>query len=391
MDFFDKDKSRQSACDHILNVCLESGVFSNWIEVRDPHTHQNIKIHFITNRLINIPYTDFDDSATPIYILHGSGGSAIHYTDIMNRFKDERLVVAIDIPGYGISDNPTWHDEKAQIIFDNIGAIIISTIKRITGDKKVVAVGLSIGSYFYISAMRQEPRLFRQAILIATPGVFPTLGKYGYYWGLMFSYNIPFNILSHPLLRIVFYPISKLLLDRNIATMLNNTYSNGINYLKSFIHLINNKMVWTLPQLDTVLSLPIPLAFVYGGKDTIIPYHQGHVLCRVHPHIYTYILKDGGHIIDADSYEFILRDQLARKDLIYKPGLKCENTLRGTKDICSGKGEHQYYATFSLSHTISIFNKCYDNLYKIVKDCNHHIHKTIICPNIERYQTYANK
>jgi pimeloyl-ACP methyl ester carboxylesterase len=388
MDLFDKNKSRESTCEHILKICYENDVFSNWIDVPDPLDKRNIRIHFITNRSIDTPYTEFEDSSTPVYILHGTAGTSVQYIEIMKRFKEERLVVAIDIPGYGISDNPTWYNEKAEIIFDNIGKVIIEAIKKITGSGKVMAIGVSIGAYFYISAINQEPKLFRQALFMVSPGVFPTLGKYGYYWGLLFSLNIPIGIFSHPFLRVLFYPLLKLLVNKNRVPLLYNSYSNNINYLRSFIRRIQNKMIWTHPQLDTVLTLPVPIAFVYGDEDTIIPYHQGHILCKLHSHIYTYTMKHTGHFVSSkvNEWEIIMRDQLSRSDLIYEVGLKCIKSLKTIKDIC--RGDDLYYASLSPTHTETVYNKCYEILYNISKDYKYIIDRTTLSLGIDRYRSY---
>lgn len=108
------------------------------------------------------PGLDAAGSAAPTVLVHGLGGSATNWTDLMGLLRHELDLVAVDLPGFGWSPPPVSRDYSlnghAQVIADAIQAV---------ADGPVHLVGNSLGGAVTTLVAAQRPDLVRTLTLVA--------------------------------------------------------------------------------------------------------------------------------------------------------------------------------------------------------------------------------
>jgi pimeloyl-ACP methyl ester carboxylesterase len=96
---------------------------------------------------------------TPVLCLHASPGSGIGYANFIKEIGTDRLAIAADTPGYGLSDRPL----RPPTIADFAGAMS-DLIDRL-GLAQVDLVGSHTGSATAVELARQRPDAVRRIVL----------------------------------------------------------------------------------------------------------------------------------------------------------------------------------------------------------------------------------
>lgn len=102
---------------------------------------------------------DHETGKTPLLCLHASPGSGISYSNFLKVMGTDRLVLAADHPGYGLSDRPA----TPSTIEDFAGAM--SDLLDALGLKQVDLIGSHTGSATAVELARQRPDAVRRVIL----------------------------------------------------------------------------------------------------------------------------------------------------------------------------------------------------------------------------------
>ena len=237
----------------------------------------NINIHTIHNKPETIEYI-------AIYI-HGTASSSYIYKNFIDSANDNSLHIAIDLPGYGISDN------LQDCNFDNLINILNKAINQIyitfNIDKNIPIklIGHSFGAYIAINLINDD-YIFKDATLINPAGLLPTLGKHGYFWSLFFKLGFPDRLSSNRLLLFIFAPFLHFIknYDMLLATITNKQYS----LLSNLITIKFNKTFWNKPVYNKLSK--INNALIFSKNDPIIPHHQS----KLFPHNSVVIDSDHG-------------------------------------------------------------------------------------------------
>lgn len=101
--------------------------------------------------------------AVPMLCLHASPASSIGFSDFLPLMGTDRLAIAPDNPGFGLSDRPS----KPSTIADFAGAIwdLVDSL----GIKQVDLVGSNTGAVTSIEMTRQRPQAVRRIVLHTAP------------------------------------------------------------------------------------------------------------------------------------------------------------------------------------------------------------------------------
>ena len=201
--------------------------------------------------------------------------------------------VAIDLPTFGISGHidteryPT--NEKLCLAYADV---IGHTLHRMDIMKQTILVAHSLGGFLSIYVAERFP--IKKLVMLNPAGILPTLGEWGYYWGLFFKTGLPTTIFQHPMVS------SELLtyLGRwwwkdadnvdNVKTefwlsFLANPANEGRRILQRLITLTPFYSYWNTPAITTLLDVykKVPTSICFGIDDTIIPSHIGSFLGRL--------------------------------------------------------------------------------------------------------------
>jgi pimeloyl-ACP methyl ester carboxylesterase len=174
------DVSRLSFIREISNyVNANKLVRSKWV--------CNGKVHVMCR------YATIFSGFPPIVMIHGTASSSFSYAEIMEKFPKTYDVYCIDLPGWGISEDPPFDLATAEQydVFAYYGKTIISAMKElyITADPKYIFVGHSFGSLILLKSIHLGyiPRdVIHKCVLSSLPGIVPYVSKYPYLWGTFF-------------------------------------------------------------------------------------------------------------------------------------------------------------------------------------------------------------
>ncbi len=102
---------------------------------------------------------DTDSRHLPFLCMHGSPGSGLFYGDFLPLIGSDRLAIAADAPGYGLSDRP----QTPSTIEDFAGAM--SDLVDGLGLKRIDLLGNHTSSATALELVRQRPGLVRRIVL----------------------------------------------------------------------------------------------------------------------------------------------------------------------------------------------------------------------------------
>jgi pimeloyl-ACP methyl ester carboxylesterase len=109
--------------------------------------------------------------APPLLLVHSinAAGSAYEMKPLHEHFKTQRIVYAIDLPGFGFSDRSD-RPYDPRMMTDAVHAMV-ARIRSEQGEKPIDAIALSLGSEFLARAASEQPGQYRTLGLISPTGM----------------------------------------------------------------------------------------------------------------------------------------------------------------------------------------------------------------------------
>src|SRR3954453_17727739 len=133
----------------------------SWRQVDWPaHLHQ-AEIHGSTVNYVDIGEGDGD----PIVFVHGLGGQWQNWLENIPRAAQERRVIALDLPGHGLSPMP-----RKEITISGYGRTVNALCEQL-GLGVVELVGNSMGGYIAAEMAIQFPQRVDRLILVSAAGI----------------------------------------------------------------------------------------------------------------------------------------------------------------------------------------------------------------------------
>ena len=230
-----------------------------------------------------------DVSSDVLVFIHGTASSSLVFFDVMKTLPRNQKCVTIDLPNLGISgridlDKYPTNQELCQCYSDIIG----HTLQKLGIVEHTVLVAHSLGGFLSVYVADRFP--IKKLVLLNPAGILPTLGEYGYYWGMFFKAGLPSSLFHLPL-------VSRELLAymwRSWATttttttefwisLFANPDNDGHRVLQRLITIYPFYSYWNTPAFTTLMDVykKIPTTICFGVDDTIIPYHIGEFVSRL--------------------------------------------------------------------------------------------------------------
>lgn len=232
---------------------------------------------------LKINYID-EGKGNDVLLLHGWGGSIQTMIPIFNILKDKFRVVAVDLPGFGESDNPftPWNSyDYAKCIYKFTEKLNL---------KELIIFGHSHGGRISI-ILSSEYNLARKQILIDSAGIIPKRSIIYYtkvYW---------FKLLKKIYLSLP---------SKNKEEKLNNFYkkygskdyrdSDGV-MRQTMVRVINDDL------FDLLKKIKAPTLLIWGENDEDTPVYMGKIMEENIPDSGLVVLKGAGHYSYIDNYE----------------------------------------------------------------------------------------
>jgi pimeloyl-ACP methyl ester carboxylesterase len=235
----------------------------------------------------------------PIVFVHGLGGQWQNWLENLPRAAQERRVIALDLPGFGLS--PMRRD---QITISGYGRVVDALCERL-GLGVVDIVGNSMGGYIGAEVAIQFPRRVDQLILVSPAGItsadlheqpIMTIGRIATAiatWGTARHRQMASRPRSrHMALQLVARHPSLLKADLAYEGFFKGTGKPGFE--EALRASVNYDFRDRLPEIRQ------PTLIVWGEKDSIIPVKDANEFVRLIPDSRKVVMEDTGHIAMAE-------------------------------------------------------------------------------------------
>ncbi len=229
---------------------------------------------------------------TAVLFLHGWGGSSSSWEPNISELKKHFDCIAIDLPGFGISDTPESVWGVAEY------AEYINTFASALGIHKFVLVGKSFGGRVSLYYANKWPKTLLGLVLVAAAGVERP--------GIWTNMKVSVATLGKSLVKKVLPA-----LEASIRQIFYD--STGVKRDESDYKWELKKIVTRTDLSEIARNINVPTLIVWGEDDNILPLGVGRKLHRLIKESQFTLIKGGhnAHIESTDDFNSIVLDYLA--------------------------------------------------------------------------------
>jgi pimeloyl-ACP methyl ester carboxylesterase len=250
-----------------------------------------------------VNYVDIGSGARePIVFVHGLGGQWQNWLENLPRAAQERRVIALDLPGFGLSPMP-----RDEITISGYGRTVEALCDRL-GLGRVDVVGNSMGGYIGAEVAIQFPQRVDQLVLVSAAGItsanlahapIMTLGRVA---SAIATYTAAQDRQlaarpksRHISLQFVARHPSRLKPDLAYEGFFKGTGKPG------FTDALRASLDYDFR--DRLPEIGVPTLIVWGEKDSIIPVQDAQEFERLIPDSRKIVMQDTGHVSMAERPE----------------------------------------------------------------------------------------
>ena len=278
-------------------------------------------------------------------LVHGLGQEAmISWLGIIPYFEDEYHIIAIDLPGFGLSAKPDGRYSPT-----NYAKILKAVVDRYSKEKLIV-MGHSMGGAISLRFAAMYPEKVKQLILVDAAGI---LEKTAFVKHIA---RLPVSETSLPdMFRVKLAKLN----DFSSKLIEFGTYHDGVT---EFLH--NSDAVWDVllsktPIINAGLSLveedfsrpinklKIQTAIIWGENDPVAPLRTAKVLDAHLNHSYLQVIEEAGHVpMKSHRYQFIsIVKNVLSNPTVESPSKKITEISKGVLN-CNNKSNLTYRGKF---------------------------------------------
>jgi pimeloyl-ACP methyl ester carboxylesterase len=252
----------------------------------------------IERRRVN--YVDIGSGdITPVVLVHGLGGQWQNWLENIPRLAQDRRVIALDLPGFGLSEMP-WE----AISIPGYGRTVEALCERV-GVERAHLVGNSMGGFVASEVAIQFPQLVERLVLVSAAGVSSanasrapvlTIGRAA---AAIASYTAAGHrrlagrrVTRHGALAFVARHPSKLAPDLVWEGFMKGAGKPGFNdALRACLE---------YDFRDRLSEISVPTLIVWGESDTVIPVRDAQEFERLIEDARKVVMEDTGHVPMAE-------------------------------------------------------------------------------------------
>ncbi|HOZ54547.1 MAG TPA: alpha/beta hydrolase [Clostridia bacterium] len=238
---------------------------------------------------ININYT-VNGEGDNYLLLHGWGANIDLYKGITNNIAKYAKVFALDLPGFGKSDEP----EKGWSL-DDFVEFIIEFIEKME-IKKVNLIGHSFGGRVIIKMLNRKDLNFEieKVILIGSAGIKHEL-SFNKKMKIR-TFKIGKKILSNKIVKKAFPD----LLDKFISRSGSSDYRNASPVMKECMKkAVNEELTNLLPEIKNEVLL------IWGENDTETPIEDGILMNKLIKNSGLVKIRNGSHFVFIEQTQYV--------------------------------------------------------------------------------------
>ncbi len=257
----------------------------------------------------NVHYLEMG-KGRPLILLHGGGGHASEWINIMKPLAEHYHLYVVDRPGHGLTDSIDYQG----IDIPNHASHFIGTFMEAVGLNKVSLLGHSMGGYFSLCFSLQYPKCVDKLVLVGAPaGVNRWIPPMLRLLGTKGLNRILAKTVAKPSLANTKSIYQQLLVARpeNLSEdyYRHCYYGQKIpGYIKSFTSLLENVLTlngWRkyLYLGDRLIELSLPVGFIWGDSDVFEKPETGlQKALAIKNHVFE-IVPNAGHAVWLDQQE----------------------------------------------------------------------------------------
>ena len=235
----------------------------------------------------------------PVVFVHGLSGQWQNWLENMPRMALERRVIALDLPGFGVS-GPAAGD----VSISGYGQLVEQLCDHL-GLGAVTLVGNSMGGFIAAETAIQFPARVERLVLVSAAGISSvdekaapvlTLGRVG---AAVMAAGVPYGrrIAARPVAR----HLALGLVARHPSLLAPDLAYEG--FMKGSATVGFNDALRAVLGYDFRHRLPeiaCPTLIVWGEQDAVIPVRDAQVFERLIPDSRKVVMRDTGHISMAE-------------------------------------------------------------------------------------------
>ena len=267
----------------------------NWREVDwASHLHQ-VELN---GRRVN--YVDMGQGDTePAVFVHGLGGQWQNWLENLPRVAQERRVVALDLPGHGLSELP-----RDRITIPGYGRTVNALCEHL-GLDRIALVGNSMGGFVSAETAIQFPKLVERLALVSAAGITTanvrsaptmTLGRIATaitaYTAARHEQIARRPVTRHFALALVARYPSKLKADFAWEGFFKGTGKKG------FDDALRANIEYDFQ--DRLPEISCPTLIVWGQKDSVLSVEDADEFQRLIPNSKKLVMEETGHVPMAE-------------------------------------------------------------------------------------------
>lgn len=253
----------------------------------------------------------------PLLLVHGLGGNAREFDEIVPLLATDFRVIRFDLPGFGISDAPQLKEEKPDLMqyYGNFMAFMLEH----AADDTLYLAGNSLGGWISWETALQHPNQVHKLILLAAAGYdMEAIAEGAIGWlnnpvvRFMIAKGLSEDIAKENLTFCTYH-------DESVdpAHFEHKYYSsNKQGNLDWMISMAGNQQI---PDTQRIQQITMPTLILWGTEDPIIPYSHAAKFNRDIPNSRLITYKDCGHIpmieypeqTASDIRQFLLGQQVS--------------------------------------------------------------------------------
>ena len=302
--------------------------------------------------------------AHTVFLVHGTAATAISYIDIIESLSQEFNVFSLNLPGFGVTvtHEPFPFSTMTTSMTVEFYADFIERCREHLGVENFSLLGHSYGAFLCINYVNKYPGRVTHFLIADACGIFPTLGRQGMYWALVFKCGGT-SAVRHlgSLGKFFFYTVFRLLDISDEAyywyEIAADKQTWGDKLLANFITLTWNGAYWNTPCFEILGQLECIIQTAYGENDPIVPSHQGEVISRTLG-IDTHVIEGAGHAVTWGTEG----DKLA--DLFIN--MRTTAIPRASRKVIEIGDWSSYRSSFSISLTDAVITELYEKLVNLL-------------------------
>ena len=221
-----------------------------------------------------------------ILIMHGWGANINTVVPIVNVLNKHFKVYALDLPGFGESEEPKEPFDSFQY-----AEIVKEFIDKMKIDK-VTLIGHSFGGKLSIILGSKHPDLVNKIVLVNSAGLIPKRGLK--YYVKVYSFKSARFIYKN----LFFWMSNEKKMERFYKKFGSTDYKNSSGVMrKILVKVVNENLKSILKQVKA------PTLLIWGDKDTDTPLYMAKIMEKEISDSGLVILEGTGHYSYLDDYQ----------------------------------------------------------------------------------------